>query len=59
MGNGNKDGQLLTTLGLLNKTLEQIDKLILGDKDARYTHWRNNIYTVIEDIEDKIEEDME
>lgn len=52
------EAKLLSTLALLNKTMEQIDVLIMCDKDARYTHWKNNLYTIAEDIEDKLVEDM-
>lgn len=56
----NKEAQakLLATLALLNKTMEQVDVLIMCDKDARYSHWKNNLYTIAEDIEDKLAEDM-
>lgn len=52
------DAKILATLAILNKAMEQIDNLIMEDKDVRYTHWRNNIYTITEDIEDKLLEDM-
>lgn len=52
------EAKLLATLALLNKTMEQIDVLILAEKDARYSHWKNNLYTIAEDIEDKLSEDM-
>lgn len=52
--NKSVDAKILATLAILNKAMEQIDNLIMEDKDVRYTHWRNNIFTITEDIEDKL-----
>ena len=57
MANKDAEKKMLATLALLNKAMEQIDVLISIDKDARYTKWKNNLYTVSEDIGDKITEE--
>lgn len=58
MANREAEAKIVATLALLNKAMEQIDVLIACDKDARYSHWRNNIFTITEDIEDKLLEEM-
>lgn len=49
-----KEAKILASMALMIKLREQIDSLILEDKDVRYTHWQNNLYTILEDMEDKL-----
>lgn len=52
---GNKiDDKLIMTMAILEKAMQQLDSVIVDDDSQRIKHWKNNIYTVNEEIHDYI-----
>lgn len=56
MENTSREAKILASMALTIKLREQIDSLIADDKDVRYSRWQNNLYTILEDMEDKLSE---
>lgn len=50
--NNNVDDKLIIEMALLAKAMEQLDSILKDDNSQRVAHWKNNIYTVNEDIQD-------
>ena len=56
MEKSNTEAKVIASMALIIKLREQIDSLIAEEKDVRYSHWQNNLYTMFEDMEDKLPE---
>jgi len=56
MENTSREAKILASMALTIKLREQINSLISEDKDVRYSRWQNNLYTILEDMEDKLSE---
>lgn len=54
-----KKAKYVILLGLLLKVMEQIDSILVDSNEQRIQHWKSQIWTIHEDVQDKMQELMQ
>ena len=47
--------RIVLAIAILQKGVSIIDKMLSDDETTRFKHWRSQLYTILEDMQDYIE----